>query len=101
MAAVQPGAEQPSEVLNIFTRDRATELISKGMILAQFWDWEEAEKRTTMRSGESELGNDILWEMLQTCVACLGYNMEEDGERRCSVSTYKVALIAVRKRCIG
>lgn len=35
-------------------------MISKGMVLAQFWDWEEAEKRVTIRSGESELGNDVL-----------------------------------------
>lgn len=51
------------------------------MVLAQFWDWKEAEKRTTIRSGESELGNDILWEMLQICMVWLGYDMEEDGER--------------------
>lgn len=30
-----------------------------------------------------------------------GYGMEEDGERWCSVSTYKVALIAVSKKCVG
>lgn len=79
MGAVQPG-EQPSEVLSIlFTRDGTTKVISKGMVLAQFWDWEEAEKRTTIRSGESELGNDILWEMLQTCMAWFGVQY---GRRR-------------------
>lgn len=62
----------PSEVLStLFTRDRTTKVISKATVLAQFWDWEEAEKRTTTRNGESELGNDILWEMLQTSMVWL------------------------------
>lgn len=42
------------------------------MVLAQFWDWVEAEKRATIRSGESELGNDVLRGMLETCMAQFG-----------------------------
>lgn len=47
-------------------------MVLKGMVLAQFCDWEEAEKRATIRNGESELANDDLWQMLQTCMPWLG-----------------------------
>lgn len=56
-------------------------MVLKGMVLAQFCDWEEAEKRATIRNGESELANDDLWQMLQTCMPWLECGMEEDGER--------------------
>lgn len=63
----------------LFTRDRTKKVISKAMVLAQIWDWEEAEKTTTIRNGESELGDDILGEMLQTCVAWFGVRYGRRG----------------------
>jgi len=53
LGTVLPGGKEPSEVLNIlFTRDGTMKLIANGMVLAQFWDCEEAEERATRRSRE-------------------------------------------------